>query len=59
MSTSVAAALQSREEEALERIRGALRGLQFGEVRLVIQDGVLVQLERVEKQRFDRPAVRR
>lgn len=36
----------------LERIRDAVRGIQFGEVRIVIQDGLIVQIERLEKQRF-------
>ncbi|WP_165069165.1 YezD family protein [Paludisphaera rhizosphaerae] len=36
----------------LERIREAVRGIQFGEVRIVIQDGLIVQVERLEKQRF-------
>ena len=36
----------------LERIREAIRGIQFGEVRIVIQDGLIVQIERLEKQRF-------
>lgn len=36
----------------LERIRAAVRGIQFGEVRIIIQDGLIVQVERLEKQRF-------
>jgi hypothetical protein len=36
----------------LERIREAVRGIQFGEVRIVIQDGLVVQIERLEKQRL-------
>ena len=30
----------------------AVRGIRFGEVRVIIQDGVIVQIERVEKQRL-------
>ncbi len=37
-------------------IREALRGLEFGSVTLIVQDGVLVQVERTEKRRFRRPA---
>ena len=38
-------------EEALEQIRCALQGLQFGEVSVIVQDGVVVQLERRERRR--------
>ena len=37
---------------ALDRIREALSGLQFGTVTVVIQDGVVVQVERTEKFRL-------
>jgi hypothetical protein len=36
----------------LEHVRTAVKGIRFGEVRVVIQDGVIVQIERVEKQRL-------
>jgi hypothetical protein len=36
----------------LEPIRAAIKGLRFGEVRIVIQDGVVVQIDRVEKRRI-------
>jgi hypothetical protein len=38
-------------EEALEQIRRALQGLQFGEVSVIVQ-GVVVQLERRERRRL-------
>jgi hypothetical protein len=41
----------SRESD-LESIRTAVEGLRFGEVRVIVQDGVVVQIERVEKQRL-------
>jgi hypothetical protein len=41
----------SREAE-LDRLRSALEGIRYGEVRVVIQDGVIVQIERVERQRL-------
>jgi hypothetical protein len=41
-------------EAALQHIRQALVGLQFGEVSVVVQDGVVVQVERVERKRFRR-----
>ena len=39
-------------DEALDRIQAALRGLRFGTVTVVIQDGVVVQIERTEKLRL-------
>jgi hypothetical protein len=56
-------ALSSRDEEVtaspspprdpeLEQIRKAVKGIRFGEVRVIIQDGLIVQIERVEKQRI-------
>ncbi len=40
--------------KALEHVRQALRGLQFGEVTISVQDGVVVQVERLERTRFRR-----
>lgn len=39
-------------ETALEEIRGALQGLRFGQVIAIVQDGVVVQIERIEKKRI-------
>jgi hypothetical protein len=36
----------------LDHVRTAIQGIRFGEVRVIIQDGVIVQIERVEKQRL-------
>jgi len=38
--------------QALQRIRDALRGLRFGTVSVIVQDGVVVQVERTEKLRL-------
>lgn len=38
----------------LERVREALRGLQHGEVTVVVQDGVVVQLRRTDRIRLPR-----
>jgi hypothetical protein len=38
----------------LREIEEALRGLRFGTVTIVVQDGVVIQLERTEKRRFQR-----
>ena len=40
--------------DAAEHIRQALRGLRFGEVSVVVQDGVVVQVERTERKRVRR-----
>lgn len=36
----------------LERVRRAVEGINHGEVRVVIQDGVIVQIDRLEKHRL-------
>jgi hypothetical protein len=43
-----------RGREALERIQAALRGLRYGTVTAVVQDGVVVQVERTEKIRLEK-----
>jgi hypothetical protein len=43
-----------RTREALARISAALRGLRYGTVTAVVQDGVIVQVERTEKIRLER-----
>ena len=53
--TSVAASPVGDENHvgaAVERIRDALRGLRFGTVSVIVQDGVVVQVERTEKLRL-------
>lgn len=41
-------------DSALGRIESALRGLEFGTVTAVVQNGVIVQVERTEKVRLQR-----
>ena len=43
-------------DELLRRIVSAISGVRFGSVEVVIQDSRVVQIERKEKFRFDRPA---
>lgn len=45
----------TRLELALDEVRDALRGLRYGEVSIVVQDGVVVQIERTERRRLPRP----
>jgi hypothetical protein len=53
-----AAAASGKAAEAddltLRRIGEALQGLRFGSVLTIVQDGVVVQIERTEKTRFHR-----
>ena len=42
--------------EAIGRIEAALRGLRFGTVTAVVQNGVVVQVERTEKVRLQQNA---
>lgn len=39
-------------DEALDQIRDALRGMRFGSVNIVVQDGVVIQIDRTEKRRL-------
>lgn len=50
-----------RSDRALERIGEALSGLRYGSVLAIVQDGVVIQIDRTEKTRFDKqsPAPRR
>lgn len=41
-------------EGELQQIREALSGLRFGSVTIVVQDGVVVQIDRTEKKRLQR-----
>jgi hypothetical protein len=43
-----------RDAGAISRIESALRGLEFGTVTAVVQNGVVVQVERTEKVRLQR-----
>jgi hypothetical protein len=46
------------DEDASQSILDALRGLRFGSVTVIVQDGVIVQVERVEKKRLPRKPAR-
>lgn len=45
---------ESREDEAVRRIVEALRGLRYGQVSIIVQDGVVIQIERTERTRLRR-----
>jgi hypothetical protein len=42
-------------EQVLGHVRDQLKDLRFGSLLIVVQDGVVLQIERTEKTRFARP----
>jgi hypothetical protein len=47
--------LQAREaapDDGFAQIRESLRGLKFGSVNIIVQDGVIIQIDRTEKRRL-------
>ena len=42
----------------MQPVRDALRGLRYGVVNIVVQDGVIVQIDRTEKRRIRRDAAK-
>jgi hypothetical protein len=47
-------ATYDRGRDGLDLISAALRGLRYGTVTAIVQDGVVVQVERTEKFRVDK-----
>jgi hypothetical protein len=45
----------NQQDEVIRRIASAISGVRFGSVEVVIQDSRVVQIERKEKFRFDKP----
>ncbi len=43
---------ESSTDHEFQPIRDALRGLRFGTVHIIIQDGLVVQIDRTEKRRL-------
>jgi hypothetical protein len=39
-------------DETFTQIRDSLRGLKFGSVNIIVQDGVVIQIDRTEKRRL-------
>ena len=39
-------------DDALNQIRDSLRGLRYGSVNIIVQDGVVIQIDRTEKRRL-------
>ncbi len=49
-----AARHESRLDQALTQVRQALSGLQYGQIAITVQDGVVIQIERIERVRIGR-----
>jgi len=43
-----------QSEKVIEEIRHSLQGLRFGSLLVIVQDGVVVQIDRTEKKRLSR-----
>ncbi len=39
-------------DDAMNQIRDSLRGLRYGSVNIIVQDGVIIQIDRTEKRRL-------
>ena len=39
-------------DDAIAQIRDSLRGLRYGSVNIIVQDGVIIQIDRTEKRRL-------
>jgi hypothetical protein len=55
VANQVKSNLSDREttgEDEIAQIRESLRGLRFGSVNIIVQDGVIIQIDRTEKRRL-------
>ncbi len=43
---------EARRQREVVEIQNALRGLRFGSINVIVQDGIVVQIDRVEKKRL-------
>jgi hypothetical protein len=50
--TPIVRSVDGHGAEVIARVREALRGLRYGEVTVIVQDGIVVQIERTEKLRL-------
>lgn len=51
---TIAVQADSRLDQALTQVRQALTGLQYGQIAITVQDGVVIQIERIERVRLVR-----
>jgi hypothetical protein len=54
MSENRLQAAESNVTDAVQVVADALRGLRFGTVKLIVQDGVLIRVERTENRQVAR-----
>lgn len=47
---------QAATDVELQQIQDSLRGLRYGAVHIIVQDGVIVQIDRTEKRRLRQSA---
>lgn len=52
MSIQEPGANESRRDREMTQIREALAGLRFGSLHVIVQDGVVIQIDRTEKRRL-------
>ncbi len=45
----------ARRQRETQEILNALKGLRFGSLHVIVQDGVVVQIDRTEKRRLVKP----
>jgi len=43
---------EANQNQSLQRIHDALRGLRYGSVTIIVQDGLVIQIDRLEKFRI-------
>ncbi|MDO8586210.1 MAG: YezD family protein [Armatimonadota bacterium] len=43
----------------MRHLRNAIRGIRYGSVTVIVQDGIVVQIDRTEKTRLDYDALHR
>lgn len=53
MDTKEISKRNNQVERVLSRIEHSIRGIRYGSVTITIHDGRIVQIERIEKSRFD------
>ncbi len=51
-STAVAGSRSLPTDDELREISASLRGMRYGSVNIVVQDGVIIQIDRTEKKRL-------
>jgi len=49
---SIAVEQAASADDAINQVRDSLRGLRFGSVNIIVQDGVIIQIDRTEKRRL-------